>query len=149
MKDWRVLRILTLLVSHDETGVVCFSVENDTDCVFGRRKEKCIPASAVNATTDWELLTRAGAKRRSKATSELSHTPPKMFALIDKRGETAGLCCQDVIKTKRRPPLGRRSLIKATLCSESGRLFQLLKLMNSLCCLMKPLAANEVEVSTC
>lgn len=137
-------------------GWVVF-VENNMGHVFGRRKTKSIPAAAVNAiykTRERGLLTRAGAKGRSKATSELSHTPPDIRfktqrrAFFTRGGETAGVCCQAIIKTKSRPPLGKGSLIKATLCSESGLLFQLLKLMNSLRCLMKPSAANEVEVST-
>lgn len=60
-------------------GGGCLFIENNLKRVFGRRKTKSIPAAAVNAiskTTARGLLTRAGAKGRSKATSGLSRTPP-------------------------------------------------------------------------
>lgn len=61
------------------------------------------------------------------------------------RGQTSGACCQDIIKTKSQPPLGMTEFDQSKALFQVRITFQLLKLMNSLCWLMKSSAANEVD----
>lgn len=61
------------------------------------------------------------------------------------RGQACGVCCQDIIKTKRQPPLGMTEFDQSKALSQVRITFQLLKLMNSLYWLMKSAADNDVD----
>ena len=90
-------------------------------------------------------------------TQRHTHTPKDTFAFRHKcvpshsyteanyRGQTSGVCCQDIIKTKSQPPLGMTEFDQSKALFRVRITFQLLKLMNSLYWLMKSSAANEVE----
>lgn len=87
-------------------------------------------------------------------TSRDAHIPPKTHSLSGTnvcrhihthakyRGHTSGVCCQDIIKTKSQPPLGTAGCDQSKALFQVTITFQLLKLMNSLCTLMKS-SANE------
>lgn len=140
-------------VSRDGGGGILWKIIRDRLCYWTKREQNIFqPQQSLQSTKQQTeaLLTRAGAKGRSKATPDLSHTPPKTQSRAffnTRRGETAGVRCQDIIKTKSWPPLGKRESDQSPALFQVGISFQLLKLMNSLCCLMKPSAANEVDAS--
>lgn len=67
------------------------------------------------------------------------------FIHTRKKGQTSGVCCQDIIKTKSQPPLGMTEFDQSKALFQVRITFQLLTLMNSLYWLMKSSAANEVD----
>lgn len=82
-----------------------------------------------------------------KDTSTFRHkcVPSHSYTHANYRGQTSGVCCQDIIKTKSQPPLGMTEFDQSKALFRVRITFQLLKLMNSLCWLMKSSAANEFD----
>lgn len=71
--------------------------------------------------------------------------PSHSYTHANYRGQTSGVCCQDIIKTKSQPPLGMTEFDQSKALFQVSITFQLLKLMNSLYWLMKSSAVNEVD----
>lgn len=129
--------------------------------------EKKCKHSRINShyNLQTQQRTEVGAKGRSKATLALlyiyrhtytfKHTHQNIhfkaqmclqfYTQAHYRGETGGVCCQDIIKTKSQTPLGISEFDQSKTLLWVRITFQILKLMNSLYSLMKSSAANEVD----
>lgn len=102
------------------------------------------PALIRNTLIQAETSTHARTPLKTRSFSD-TNVCLHNHAHANNRGQTSGVCCQDIVKTKSQPPLGMTGFDQSKALFQVSITFQLLKLMNSLYCLMKSSVANEVD----